>query len=270
MATRPTNLPRWAVTTGGVPASNLALPTSAKRDVGWADQEQPPAGIFNELQYENYQWIQWFNSRRTIAATWGSTNPVLSAGTPVYCGEFALNWTNATPPALTNANAAYGSGSIVTTTPAMNDNTEVLTTSYISFPSATISTQINADLSMSAIGANDLNVLIGSFNGIAGTGATGGAAFRKLTTDTNWQCQTDDGVTPTITSSGVPPVANTIQSFEIRQYGNSRVEFYINGALVATNTTNINTTNAMRPIILVSSAAGTAHTVRIGAFSFAW
>lgn len=61
MATRPSSLPRWAETAGGTPSSNIADPTSAKKDAGWADSEKPPAGFLNWLQNTVYRWIKYLD-----------------------------------------------------------------------------------------------------------------------------------------------------------------------------------------------------------------
>jgi hypothetical protein len=67
MATRPTSFPRWAETAGGTPSSNIADPTSDKKDAGWTDSEEPPSGILNWFQNKVYQWIAYFDGNAGIA-----------------------------------------------------------------------------------------------------------------------------------------------------------------------------------------------------------
>lgn len=55
---KPSALPRW-----GDVGGDIVEPTSGKKDVGWADNEQPANEYENWLQNLNYQWISWFNDR---------------------------------------------------------------------------------------------------------------------------------------------------------------------------------------------------------------
>ena len=71
-----------------------------------------------------------------------------------------------------------------------------------------------------------------------------GAAFRLSTSAGDggiWQCVTATGGTQTVTSSGVAATAS-FQSLKIVISYGVNVKFYINGTLVATNTTNLPTT----------------------------
>lgn len=61
MATKPTDLVRWAETAGGTPSSEIDTPSSGKRDSGWTDGEIPPHDIFNYLAWALYQWIKYLN-----------------------------------------------------------------------------------------------------------------------------------------------------------------------------------------------------------------
>lgn len=98
----------------------------------------------------------------------------------------------------------------------------------------------------------DVRFWFGLFNNTAGfnvdnlpsgtSGAISGAGFRFSTVvpDTNWQCCTSDGTTQTTTNSGVAAVAGAFHTFEI-VFTDSvpNVKFYIDGTLVATNTTHL-------------------------------
>ncbi len=58
----------------------------------------------------------------------------------------------------------------------------------------------------------------------------------------NWQCKTAAAGTRTVTDSGIPVVAGADVTFEPRiNAAGTSVEFWINGTLVATHTTNIPT-----------------------------
>lgn len=60
MATKPTQLPRWATAATPDPATQPA-PGAAKQDVGWKTGERPPAYYQNWLQYWNYKWTEYLN-----------------------------------------------------------------------------------------------------------------------------------------------------------------------------------------------------------------
>lgn len=104
---------------------------------------------------------------------------------------------------------------------------------------------------ISAVGTNDVTVRMGSSNAALSAANPGGWYFQKASTDTNWQCVTNDGAASTTTNSTVPPVANTAQQFRIEYYGSGTVlgaltvKFYINNALVCTNTANVYAANTV-------------------------
>lgn len=60
MATKPTQLPRWATAATPDPSSAPA-PNGGKQDVGWKTGERPPAYYQNWLQYWNYKWLEYLN-----------------------------------------------------------------------------------------------------------------------------------------------------------------------------------------------------------------
>lgn len=79
------------------------------------------------------------------------------------------------------------------------------------------------------------------------TPLTHSAVFRHSTvaSDTNWQALTSDGSTTQTTDTGVLVVAATQYIMEIRVVSASRIEFYINNALVAANTTTLPTASSV-------------------------
>lgn len=89
---------------------------------------------------------------------------------------------------------------------------------------------------------------VGSGYGSQGFGpggsVTGGvkyAGFRFSTSqgDTDWQCVTSDGSSTTVTSSGIAADANVHTFLIVFNDSAPSVEFYIDGSLVATNTTHL-------------------------------
>lgn len=88
------------------------------------------------------------------------------------------------------------------------------------------------------------------------------AAFRFVNgTDTHFQCVTKDGTTQTVTDSGVAPSAGFWASTSsnvfqiISNDGVPNVQFYINGTLVATNTTHLPTSGTATAWMNVSKSA---------------
>ncbi len=53
----PADLPRWAETAGGTPSANITAPTGERKDVGWANSMEPPAGTLNWWMWNVYKWI---------------------------------------------------------------------------------------------------------------------------------------------------------------------------------------------------------------------
>lgn len=73
----------------------------------------------------------------------------------------------------------------------------------------------------------------------------------------NWVAETTNASTSTLTDSGVAVAAATWVKLKIViNAAASSVQFFINGSSVATNTTNINTTNLMCPKIRMLRTAG--------------
>jgi len=73
----------------------------------------------------------------------------------------------------------------------------------------------------------------------------------------NWQAYTYNASVGTITDTGVAAVADgSYNTFLTRVNGTTNVQFFINGVLVATNTTNLPSTNVC-PSIHIQKTAGT-------------
>lgn len=86
------------------------------------------------------------------------------------------------------------------------------------------------------------------------------AAFRfDTSTDTNWTGITKDGTTLHAEDTGVTPAADTTYRWVIDMSDLTQVDFYLNGSLVATSTSNLPTTsNWMCICISVSALAASA------------
>ena len=70
-----------------------------------------------------------------------------------------------------------------------------------------------------------------------------------------WVCRTESGGTPTVTTTAIVPTDAGYNKLGFKVTGTSKVEFYIDGALVATHLTNIPTANMT---IGASSVSGSA------------
>lgn len=92
MATKPTSTPRWAETTGGVPATNITTPTSGEQDSGYTNgQAVVSSGKLNWLLQLIYSWILYL-SDAVFTATAGSGLAGVSA-----TGDGAAPGVSATP-----------------------------------------------------------------------------------------------------------------------------------------------------------------------------
>jgi len=60
---KPTDLGRWSETTGdsGTP-SGIVVPSSGKKDIGFAKGERPPRGYLNWLFNTAYEWFRWIDA----------------------------------------------------------------------------------------------------------------------------------------------------------------------------------------------------------------
>jgi hypothetical protein len=103
--------------------------------------------------------------------------------------------------------------------------------------------------------------------GMANASSSKGAFFRKLSTDTNWQCVTNDGSSETVVDSGI--AGNTaFKRFKIAWNGStvddsaaSRCVFFIDGVVVANITTHLPSSFAQAVFNGVTTA-GSASVIR--------
>jgi hypothetical protein len=105
MAAKPTTLPRWGETVGGVVGPTEAEPASGKKDIGWADAELPPAGYFNWWKRLVYKWIAYVDGLCCTALTYVG-NPGNVASTAYYA--WAATTTTAGSPPTNGSTPATG------------------------------------------------------------------------------------------------------------------------------------------------------------------
>ncbi len=95
-----------------------------------------------------------------------------------------------------------------------------------------------------------------AFNGVSSVGIY--FMYDRLNLGSNWFAVTRSASVSTSTDTGVAVAAGTMAHFEIEVVSGSKVRFFINDALVATNTTNIPpTTTQTRMGSVIKKVAGT-------------
>lgn len=100
---------------------------------------------------------------------------------------------------------------------------------------------------------------LGMMNNTSGNPPSSGIYFEYSTTaaDTTWQCVTRSGGTQTRTNSTISVASGTWANLRIKKNG-SDVDFYVDGTLRCTNTTNIPTTS-VAPVIQQQDTTTTAN-----------
>lgn len=234
--------------TSQVTATALYEDQSGNLRFGVDSQGMPSLGSRIEFR-DDYRW----GADTTIASgalsavaltnsgdVWKATAAAGALGGFVNGTGFATNYPDATGITITPGTGASGQFiSVKQALPLIVPQN--LTNLYVATEWATV---------LSVIGTNNVTYREGMSNAELTSGATDpahpkGWYFEKLSTDTNWQCVTDDGTTTTRTSSAVPPVASTAQMMRIEYYGSGTslgaltVKFYIDNTRVCTNTTNV-------------------------------
>lgn len=111
---------------------------------------------------------------------------------------------------------------------------------------------------------------IGMMDNASGSPPSNGIYFEYSTTagDTTWQCVTRSGGTQTRTNSTITVASGTWANLRVKKNG-SNVDFYVNGTLRCTNTTNIPTTIVV-PVIQQQDTVTTANNdIDVDLFSLA-
>ena len=300
---KPSVLPDWATATNYTAGTysgqtNKSAPPAGNVSEGFNAGYGLPAEWLNYMLNNHALWINWLNqaslsaSRSSfVEAQWSQwSGKFVAADLEAYAGPFKVRWSAAiaTAPSLAgpgfatsnNTGAPYMVG-LVDNSKSVNVEAGVVGSSHAStdglmrMETWTVAS-IEIDIAMSAVGANNATVIAGLSNDT--TGNFKGALFWKASANTNWQCKTDDGAATTTQDSGVPPVVDTWQTLRIDLYGSGssgglRAEFYINGSLVKTNTTNVyNGSSGLvaRVGLLDTSAGANTTNFRIGGPRVLW
>ena len=139
------------------------------------------------------------------------------------------------------------------------------------------SSVLETDFTMDQIGANSMTVWFGFCGGRdPSSPASGYAWFKKASTDTNWQYQTNDGTSTTTADSGVAPIIDSTfgQRLRVEFHGSasaygSMARFFVGSTLVGTSTTHLPTANQYVVIgVSCTSSSGTGHDINVGPVTF--
>lgn len=222
------------------------------------------------------QWLNYLDTTSQIDAQWGEWSSPIGAST-AYAGNFQIVWSGANAPTLSGCTSAYNAPYVVVDAP-LNTNASTI---YSASAGGLFITQswlvavYEADIAMSAIGANNATITVSMAQSANLSGNFQGAAFTKYSTDTNWQCLTNNGAATTTASSGVPPVANVFQRLRMEFYGSATtpglsVVFKINGTTVSTIATNVDSTHGQLPRVSITATANTATAIAVGRVAAKW
>ncbi len=92
MATKPTDVGRFAVDGSDVDATNISAPSSGLRDTGFPNNYVPPAAEFNYLENVAYRWRNYLNGGAFQGAS--SFDSTLSVGAPLVVPDFVFTAAN--------------------------------------------------------------------------------------------------------------------------------------------------------------------------------
>ena len=143
--------------------------------------------------------------------------------------------------------------------------------SYVFSQFARLSFAANMRIVNLADGTNSYRILIGfnSSNSATDSGLTRSAGLYYSNSNANWQAITYNASVGTTTDTGIAAVADgTYQTFCVRANGTSSVQFLINGAIVATHTTNIPSSTVTPYVTIAKSAGTTSRTIRLDYIRF--
>ncbi len=255
--------------------ANLASPVIMQEPVD-SDPQAAATYNVNAFQLLTDQADRYRRSLNTsVRVVWGNWSSPIAAN-DAYAGDFHVSWTGATAADLHGAIAGYAAPYLRMQTPA-NGNTFYAASgdsSSLVYPATWLYSTFEADVMFDAIGANNININAGLSN-LPFSANFSGAYIRKNSADTKFQCCTNDGAATTVTDSGITPVANAFYRLRIDTFGSGlagglRVAFYIDGALVATNTTHINTASGMSASVTSTAVVGTADRLNVGRIYCEW
>lgn len=92
MSAKPTNVARWAATSGGVDAANIVVPSSAEQDTGWTLGQAPASSKFNWWMNRVHKWLVWLNDGDVSFQTITPSNATLTiAGDCAFSGKLNVS-----------------------------------------------------------------------------------------------------------------------------------------------------------------------------------
>jgi len=119
------------------------------------------------------------------------------------------------------------------------------------------------------VNTNDANttIQIGMQDSVTSVTPTNGCYFQKLDADTNWFAvsRAAGTQTGTRTDTGIA-ITTSFTTFRIVRTASAQVDYYINGILVATHTTNIHAANC-NTVLAIKNSAAADKTMSVGFFS---
>lgn len=269
-----------------VNSPTMALPTLSFNTTGYVLIKDVTGNVMQSVGnngdtlrtfFSKPNWYQWTEPRLELSFFDDFTNSTAS-GTVLNSDT---NWTVAvagggaaigTPPAL-SANHDYGvvqptlsaSGSFV----VISKNPTLLT-----FGQGTMFAEARVSYAILGIAAQQYVSRVGFGNSVNATDFTNGIYFEYAngTSGDVWRCRTINGGVATTTVTTTPVVAATYNNLriEVNSDGTS-VNFFIDGTLVATHTTDIPTAvaNASTPTIMITKTnGGTARTMNCDYFMY--
>lgn len=221
-----------------------------------------------------YQWteprleLSFFDDFTNSTATGVILNGDTNWAVVVSGGGAAIG----TPPALT-ANRDYG---VVQPTLSANGSFVVISKNptLLAFGQGTMFAEARVSYAILGTAAQQYVSRVGFGNSVTATDFTNGIYFEYAngTSGDVWRCRTINGGVATTTVTTTPVVAATYNNLriEVNSAGTS-VNFFIDGTLVATHTTNIPTAvaNASTPTIMITKTnGGTARTMNCDYFMY--
>lgn len=253
----------------------IAGPSSGPR--WWIERNGYPAGHF--VQYvEDWGWAQGasLNSNQT------PINGTLGVNT-----RWGVQFGNA---AGSNVLGYSGNPSASYPLPTMNLTPGTNASDYVRlimgqtgniFSATYVDAVLEFDFMMSnAASGNNVNFQLGFVFGNVTAGlfnaSNSGMWFQKLSADTNWSVQTANASSFTNPSTGVAPVASTMQRFRVEYHGSATrfgaatVVFFINETLVNTVTTTVPAATTLGISFLGSRAAANSVGSSLGRVMWAY
>lgn len=270
----------WSMTGGVMTGQQLSMvPVNSSQTAAtqaWRDSASeahfgvdvyglPSLGSRYEFR-ENWAW----GGGQALAASQTDVNPTNSAGVWIYTSTAnATGFINQTGFATGSPivqGVTIGSGT------ANGNSTIFRMVSPIVTPAQLTNLEVVADFAVvvSATGANNATFKVGLTNGVISGANPLGWFFSKTSAQTNWQCVTDNGAGNTTTTDSGVASSTSAQQFRIEYTGSGTptglaVKFYINTALVCTNTTNVYTSNTVTfGLYNTATAATTQRTLSVG------